>query len=528
MGVDIGTTGCKALVFDEDGRRLVRAYREYPLHAPREGWAELDSNEVCACCEAVMQEAAAACSRDPVRGLGISSQGEAFTPVGVDGAILGNAMVSSDMRAAPLVEEFSETLGRDRLYAVTGHTPHSLFTLYKLLWLRRTRPAIWDRAAKFYCFEDLLQHRLGLEPAISWPLAGRTMLFDVRKADWATEILAACGLSAARLSRPVPSGTALGTLARSRARSLGLGSDVLVVAGGHDQPCAALGAGAAMPGVAMYGAGTVECFCPAFDAPVFSPALMRSNLCTYSHVAPRMYTTVAYSLTGGNLLRWFRDEFGHAETALSNRTGTDVYELLLRNIPSQPTRLLVLPYFTPSGTPHFDTRVPGAVLGLRLSTTRQELLRGLLEGVALEMRLNLDILERAGLAVREFRVTGGGAKSSVLTALKADVLNRPITTVAEPEAGCLGVAMLACAAHRNAALETLQDGWVRTGPVVAPDCERAALYAERFEQYRALYPVLRQFYGNTAGEAGDGVLDEVIAEDHDKVYDKVCVGGETP
>jgi len=141
-----------------------------------------------------------------------------------------------------------------------------------------------------------------------------------------------------------------------------------------------------------------------------------------------MYTTVAFSLTGGNLLRWFRDEWGQPEVEEAARSGSDPYDLLTKHMAAEPTDLLVLPYFTPSGTPYFDAKVPGAVLGLRLTTKRGEVLRALLEGVALEMRLNVDILEQAGLHVREFRAIGGGARSGALTQLKADVLGRPITS----------------------------------------------------------------------------------------------------
>lgn len=495
LGLDIGTTGCKAGLFDAEGRLLTLAYREYPLLTPERGWAEINSSEVCAACATVIQEAAAACPKDPVAGLGISCQGEAFTPVAADGRILGNGMVSSDARAEPIVSSWSREFGDRRLYEFTGHTPHPMFTIYKLLWLREHRPDVWREAAKFYCFEDLMQSQLGLEPAISWPLAGRTMMFNVRTHQWQDEILAAVGLEAARLARPAPSGSVVGTISASVAQRLGLPQNVPVVAGGHDQPCGALGAGVAEPGRAMYATGTVECICPAFDRPIMADNLFQANLCTYDYTLPGMYTTVAFSLTGGNLLRWFRDQWGQAEVQEAARQGVDAYELILGAMATEPTDLLVLPYFTPSGTPYFDAKTPGAILGLRLTTTHSQVLRALLEGVALEMRLNVDILERAGLGIQEFRAIGGGAKNHALTQLKADVLNRPITTLAVTEAGCLGVAMLACAAHTGAKPRELVTQWVKTTSVVEPDPRRARCYEDRFEAYRQLYPVIRQWQG---------------------------------
>lgn len=491
LGLDIGTTGCKAAIFDGQGAFQALAYREYPLITPRAGWAELDSALVCHACLEVLQEVTTAVPADPVRALAISCQGEAFTPLDAQGRFLARAMVSSDARAAELARQWSAQFGRYRLYELTGHTPHPMFTLFKLLWLREQAPDIWSQVHRFYCFEELLQRQLGLEPAISWPLAGRTMLFNVRTHRWEEEILAAAGLEASQLAKPVPSGTVVGQIPPAIAGPLGLPEGVLVVAGGHDQTCGALGAGVVQPGVAMYATGTVECICPCFPQPIFEEQLFRHNLCTYDYTIPGMATTVAFSLTGGNLLRWFRDQWGAWETQEALRCGKDVYEVLLASLPTEPSNLLVLPYFTPSGTPYFDAETPGAILGLRLSTTRAEVLRGLLEGVALEMRLNVELLEAAGLAIREFRAIGGGAKSPRLTQLKADVLNRPITTLTVTEAGCLGAAMLACSAHTGASLGELVSHWIQPTNVVVPNPERAAVYRDRFSAYKDLYPRIR-------------------------------------
>jgi len=469
------------------------------LLTPEPGWAEIDSAEVCRACLAVIREAVEASKNDPVRGMGISCQGEAFTPMDAGGAILGNAMVSSDARAEAIVEPWSREFGDRRLYEITGHTSHPMFTIFKLLWLRDNRPDTWSAAAKFYCFEELLQAQLGLDPAISWPLAGRTMLFNVRTHRWEDEILEVVGLEPSRLARPAASGTVVGTIPKHVAEELGLPNDVIVVAGGHDQPSGALGAGVVEPGRAMYATGTVECICPAFDEPIFDENLFQNNLCTYDHALKGMYTTALFSLTGGNLLRWFRDEWGKQEVEEAARTGADPYDLLIQAMATEPTELLVLPYFTPSGTPYFDAQVPGAILGLRLATTRGEVLRALLEGVALEMRLNVDILDRAGLHVHEFRAIGGGAKNLALTQLKADVLNRPITTLAVTEAGCLGVSMLACAADTGTPARELVDAWVDPTSVVEPDAQRAAIYQEKFAAYKELYPAIRRFNNASAG-----------------------------
>ncbi|MCF7838517.1 MAG: hypothetical protein K9N49_07785 [Candidatus Marinimicrobia bacterium] len=488
VGLDIGTSGCKAAAFDDQGCLRGLAAAEYDLHLGADGAAELDPATVLARCRETVRAVATTADMPPIRGLGITCQGEAFTALDAEGRPLCRAMVSSDTRATEFVASGVPGLSPERLYRLTGHTPHPMFTLYKLMWLRTRAPDIWRRAARLLCFEDLVQYRLGIEPAMGWPLAGRTMLFDVTRHAWSPEILAAVGVRPEQLARPLASGSVAGVIPPEIAADWGLPPGVKVVTGGHDQPCGALGAGVTMPGVAMYATGTVECITPAFAAPVFTPELMRANLCTYDHAAPGMYATVAFSLTGGNALKWFRDEFGQPEIQAAAAAGDDdVYGRLLALAGDAPSPLLCLPYLTPSGTPYFDTQTPGILYGLRLGTRRGEILCALLEGVAFEMRLNVATLEAAGAPVRELRAIGGGAKSSLWNQLKADVLGKPITSLDVSEAGCRGVALLACAADQNRPIAGLATQWVHSRAVFEPRPDRAAHYTERFRAYQALY-----------------------------------------
>jgi xylulokinase len=492
MGVDIGQTGCRAIIFDGNGIERAQSYREYRTVVPEPGWAELESDAVRDRCFEVMREAQAGSPDDPVQGLAVSCQGEAFTPVGPRGESLANAMITFDTRAAGLMERWSSGFGVERLYRLTGHTAHPMFSIFKLLWLKENRSDTFRRAVKFLCFEDFLHHHLGAQPHIAWSLAGRTMLFNIRNHVWDREILEAVGLESERLATPVPSGSVVGSVETSLAGALGMGRGVKIVCGGHDQPMGALGAGVVSPGKAMYATGTSECITPAFMRPILSDDLFRNNICTYDYILEGMYTTVAFSLTGGNILKWFRDQWGQEEAREAERTGRSPYEILLAKIGNKPSSLLVLPYFTPTGTPYFDHDVYGAVLGLKLHTTREEFLRGLLEGVALEMRLNLEILARSDIRIDELRAIGGGARSPIWTQLKADVLDKPITTVRVTEAACFAAAMLACSAVTGEPLKSLVDRWVTTEGVIEPIPHNAERYRERFETYRELYPTLKK------------------------------------
>jgi xylulokinase len=493
LGLDIGTGGCKSVVFDANGRELASSFREYQVLHPKPDYAEVNSDEVIARCFEVIAEVNAK-TADPVISMCISSQGEAITPVGSDGKTLGNAMVSSDARARIIAGNWSDSFGVKKIYQITGHTPHPLFTLFKILWIQENQPDVWENASLFLCFEDLFHYRIGLKPKISWSLAGRTMLFDVLEHEWNSEILKKVGLSADKLAIPAAPGEITGVISLQQGRKLGFQNPVTIVAGGHDQTCAALGAGVIEPGMCMYATGSVECFCPILEKPSFSDELRQNNLCCYDYTIKGRYTSVAYSLTGGNILRWMRDEFGQSEKDEAARSGQNAYSLLLNAMPSFPTSLLVLPYFSPTGTPYFDTQVKGAILGLQLTTTRGEITRALLEGVALEMKLNLELMEKSGMKIDTFIGTGGGTRNKSWTQLKADVLNKKIIVRNIAESGCYGAAMLACSAIEKLTVEQLLRNNLVESEVFIPNRENALIYDSRFITYKKIYPAMKSLW----------------------------------
>ncbi len=491
LGIDIGTSGCKSVIFEQNGTVLSSAYEGYSVISSEPGFAELNSVEVMDKCFCVIRNAVEKSNGSPVESICISSQGEAFTPVGKNNEIIGNGMVSSDSRAASIVKLWTEKFGKNKLYEITGHTAYSMFSLFKLLWIKENNPELWNNSKAFYCYEDLLHLKLGLIPAISWPLAGRTMLFDVNKHEWNREILDAVGLQNSQLAVPMKTGSVVGEIPADIAKKLGLNNGVKVVTGGHDQTVGALGAGVIEEGTAMYATGTVECICPVFSSIHKSPELEKNNLCCYDFTLDGKYTTVAYSLTGGNILQWFKNEFAEKEIAEAEKTDQNVYELLLSQIDKPPTELLVLPYFTPTGTPYFDANAKGAILGLQMTTKRSEIMKALLEGVALEMKLNLDIMEKSGMKINKLIATGGGAKSKTWTQIKANVLNKPITVIEVEEAGCFGAAMIACSAVTGIEVEKLVSQNKKEIMQIQPVQQQVECYNKKFETYKKIYPTIK-------------------------------------
>ena len=481
LGIDIGSSQVKATVFDAAGNLLAEASSPYRYTQPQHGWMELDGNEVMAGTFKVI----ASCAKqvrasDPVRAMACSSQGEAFSPLDAKGDILAPAMISGDTRASETIQAFTAKYGRETLYRQTGHTASAMFSIAKLLWLRENQPDIFNRSRLFLCFEDLLAYRLTGTPVMGYPLAGRTMLFDVINHQWVPELLEACNVTAEQLAKPLPAGTVCGTIRPDVAVELGLDVNVRWVTGGHDQVIGAYGCGARRPGCAMYAAGSVECMVPILSGPVLSDELAASNLCTYDFARPGTYASVAYSLTGSNLAEYFIREI--------IRDPKLDYAQMFADMPEGPTDLLAIPYFTASGTPYFDDKTPGCLYGWRFDTSRGTLLKALLEGVAMEMRLNAALLQQNSIALNQLIATGGGFRSQEVVQMHADILNMPISLIGVKEAGCRGAASLAALALDNVEIpvpEIIRE--------VTPSPERAAQYAEHFKLWKSFSDHIRSF-----------------------------------
>ncbi|MCA9449903.1 MAG: hypothetical protein KC931_22470, partial [Candidatus Omnitrophica bacterium] len=434
MGIDVGTTGCKAVVFDNNGKQLATAYREYPLYSPKTGWFELDPKQVLEDVKTSVREAAAK-TNDPVQALAVSSQGEAIVPVGKGGEILSHSIVSSCPRTADLVQVWEERFGRRQIFERTGIPVASCYTPLRLEWIKNNDPDTYRRIERVLFFEDLIAWALGLEPMVDLSLASRSMCLELETRSYWKEAFESIDFDPAKLSKPEPSGTLIGKIGDKAALEWGLPKGTAVVTGGHDQPAAALGVGAIEEGVACYGLGTVECVTSVFDQALLSEEMLQHNLCCYHHTFPGKFVSLAYNFTGGCLFKWYRDTFGEGAVVEAERSGVDVYDILSAKVPTDPTRLFVLPHFTSTGTPDFDNHSRGAIVGLSLGTTEGEVIKAILEGVTYEIRMCSDTFKEVGHPVKEYRCSGGGAKSETWMQIKADIMNAEMTVPEVSEAG---------------------------------------------------------------------------------------------
>ena len=493
MGIDVGTTGCKVVAFDETGAVLAQAGREYPLISPQPGWYELDPDQVWAFVCDCLREVNGQLARDPVSALSLSSQGEAMTPISHDGRALANSPISSDTRNRAQTAEMEAALGAERIYQLTGQPMGTIYTLPKILWWRDNAPVILERTWKFLCYVDFVAFRLGVEPAIDYSMAARTLAFDVHTLDWSDELLAAGQVRRDQLARPVPSGTVIGEIPRKVADDLGFRGRVKVVTGGHDQPAGALGAGVLEPGRAMLSIGTTEALVAVTARPRLE--MLDYHVSCYPHAAPGLFIALSGNQTGGRLLRWYRDELAAAEQASAAAEGRDVYDVIVEQIDDAPGRLLMLPYFVGSGTLYDDATATGALIGMTFDTRRKDIVRAILEGLTYEQALGIRLLNEIGVEIKRLTAIGGGSRSQRWMQIKADITDLPVSVLHTSEAASLGVAMLAgWATGVYGSLAEAAAQLIKVRATFTPRAKLGAHYQRQLTLYRELYEALRPVY----------------------------------
>ena len=491
LGIDLGTTGCKAGVFGLDGACIAQAYCEYHMLHPQTGWSELDSSNVWRKTCEVIADVAAQVKGDPITALSVSAFGEAFVPVSKDRKLLDNSILCVDDRGAEHVDRLVEAFGREELYRINPNLLGPNYSMPKLLWLRENRPEVFQKADYFLLWSDLIAFMLGSEPVTNNSHANRTLLFDLEKNDWSDDLLRWSGIPREKFGRVVPGGTVIGTVSDSMAAELGLPAGVQVVSGGHDQCCNALGCGGISAGRAVYGMGSFDCITPIYDKPSDPLRMLKENLNIEHHVLPDLYVSFLYN-QAGLLTKWFRDTFAASDISPA---GKDIYEVLDSEMPEDPSCLLVLPHFDPP--PHHSPDTSGVIVGLKTNTTRGEILRAIREGTALYFVHGMETLRRMGMDTTGFIASGGGARSNKGLQIRADIFGIPFIRPRITEAGLLGAAMLAgVATGVFASAREAVELFVCDDRIFEPDSDRHAIYCEKHALYQQLYPSLKTILKN--------------------------------
>jgi xylulokinase len=454
IGIDVGTSGVKAIAISPHGEVLATAEEGYPLSTPEPGWSEQAPEDWWRATQACL-------ARLPEGAVGLSGQMHGLVTLDGDDRVLRPAILWNDQRTSAECEEIERRIGLARLVELTGNRALTGFTAPKLLWLRRHEPAVYERIARILLPKDYVRLRLEGVHAIDAADASGTLLFDVAHRRWSDEVLAALELPAAWLP-PV--------------------SESTEIAGAGDQAAGALGVGIDRPGplsVALGTSGVVFGVLPAYGA---DP---QARLHTFCHAVPGTWHAMGVMLSAAGSLRWLRDVVGGEEPALVAEAGS---------WPPGTEGVTFLPYLTGERTPHADPDARASFTGLTVRHDRGALTRAVLEGVAYGLRDSLELLRELGFAADVGRVSGGGARSKLWTEIVATVLGIPLERTAVDEGAAFGAALLAgvrsglfADAHEAIA------SCVRVTGRIEPNAAWVAAYDEGYEKFRALYPALRPF-----------------------------------
>ena len=455
VGIDVGTSGVKALALSESGEILARAEHEYPLATPKPGWAEQEPDDWARAADAALGELGV----EPLS-IGWSGQMHGLVVLDARGEVIRPAILWNDQRTAAECAEIEERVGLERLIELTGNRALTGFTAPKLLWLRRHDPESYARIRHVLLPKDYVRFRRTGEHAIDVADASGTLLFDVANRRWSDDVLDALELPGEWLP-PAHESTA--------------------IAGAGDQAAGALGVGIDGPGPLSVVLGTSGVVFAALDAYRPEP---QARLHTFCHAVPGTWHAMGVMLSAAGSLQWWRSALGKPS-----------YDELLAEAAAAPPGsegLLFQPYLQGERTPHADPDARGAFAGLTLRHGRGHLTRAVLEGVAYGLRDSLELLRAVGVEASVGRISGGGARSELWLKIVASALDLPLERTEAEEGAAFGAALLGgvqagvfADAHEAVAAT------VRVRDRVEPEPDWTAAYEEGYARYRLLYPTLR-------------------------------------
>ena len=485
-GLDVGTTGCKIVLYNENAQLLETYYTEYDA-VHKNGQHEINFEDVKNGVISLLQQAV---KHYKVDALGVTSFGETFAMLDAEDNILAPSMLYTDPRGEEECTRLCDALGREHLTLLTGVKPHPMYSIAKIMWHKKHTPA-FANCKRILLGEDFIVYTLTGVAQIDYSLAARTAAFDIEKKCWIQEVFDTAGIDPALLSAPVPAGTVAGVITDGIKTLLDIDYDITVINGCHDQVAGMIGSGVFETHQAMDGTGTVECIPVILKEKPTDTQFYEGGYSVVPYVGGA-FACYALSFTGGATLKWFRDTFAQADVQAAKLTGENIYAMLDSMVPSEPTGILVLPHFAGAATPYMDNDAKAAFVGVTLETTRFDLYKALMEGTSYEMLLNFNTLKAQTGDITEIRATGGGAASDVWLQIKADILGTAITALSCKEVGAAGTAALAgVAIGAFASLAGTVKKMAATRKVFAPQPEKSKRYAALYKKYKNLYSAVK-------------------------------------
>lgn len=487
LGIDIGGTGCKCVAFRDDATQLALSYREYP-NPP--GKVDLEAEVLRESVFAVIADCVRQLPAGEVAAITVSSFGESFVPLDAHGVPLTDILLYFANSQSEDFDRLVRRVGEETFMEAARVLPDASYSLAKILYTAKIAPRpVW----KYLFVASYIVWCLSGETVCDESLACRSLLYDVKARSWSRQLADLSGVSLEQLPVVLPTGGIAGSLLPEVAAALGLSAGVKVVIGSHDQIVNALGAGVFHCGEAVNTTGTCECITPLFaDMPGLS--FVRENFACVPYVDQLGYVSYAYNISGGSVVKWFRDALAFHLRQQSQEIGVSIYDIFNSACPTEPTGLIVLPFLQGmGGTPDVDPNATGLIAGLTTATTQADLYRAILEGLSFEMQYNLEKLQEGGVTPQRLYACGGGARSKIWLQIKADVWGRAVIPVETEETGALGSAILGFAAVTGAKhCCAVAENFVRHGAPILPDAARHSCYQAQYEKYKTL----RAFYRN--------------------------------
>lgn len=494
IGVDIGTSGTKTVLFDEQGTVIASKTIEYPMYQPKNGYAEQDpkdwANAAINTLKAVVSESGV--SKDDIKGIGLSGQMHGLVMLDKAGEVIRNSIIWCDQRTAKEVDQMNSILGERKLIEITANPALTGWTAAKILWVKNNEPQNYEKCRHILLPKDYIRYVLTGELATEVSDASGMQLLDVPNRCWSDEILSALDIDKSLLGKVYESCEVTGTLTKQMAELTGLNEGTIVVGGAGDNAAAAVGTGVVEDGKAFTTIGTSGVVF-AHTSNISVDPLGRVHTCCAA--VPGAWHVMGVTQGAGLSLKWFRDNFCCSEKETAALMGVDEYYLMdkeAETVEIGSNRLLYLPYLMGERTPHLDPNARGVFFGLSAMHTKKDMLRAVMEGVSYSLRDCVEVFKEMHINISDMMACGGGGSSPLWRSMLADLYNCPVKTLASKEGPALGVAILAgVGAGIYSSVPEACKAVIKVNKTQEPVPENVPEYEKFYKLYAEIYPALK-------------------------------------
>lgn len=501
IGVDLGTSGTKTVLFDEKGNVIASKTIEYPLYQAKNGWAEQEPsdwwNAALETIKCVVDNSGV--SNQDIAGVGISGQMHGLVMLDKNGEVLRRSIIWCDQRTAAECQEITEKVGAERLIEITANPALTGFTASKILWVRNNQPEIYEKCAHILLPKDYVRYKLTGDFATEVSDASGMQLLDIPNRCWSEEVCNKLDIDMALLPKVYESCEVTGVISEEAAALTGLKAGTIVVGGAGDNAAAAVGTGVVEDGKAFTTIGTSGVVFAHTDKITIDP---KGRVHTFCCAVPGAWHVMGVTQAAGLSLKWFRDNFCQSEIEAAKGMGVDPYYIMDKQAELSPigcNKLLYLPYLMGERTPHLDPDCRGVFFGLSAIHTKYDMLRAVMEGVTFSQRDSVEVLRSMGTQIKEMLACGGGGSSKLWRQMLADTYNCPVRTLASKEGPALGVAILAAVgAGIYSSVQEACRAVVKVNPAQEPIEENVPVYESCYRIYKSLYPALKDCYKDLA------------------------------